>query len=285
MSFGGYVSAPVIIAGWILRIPVLIHEQTLVPGKANKLLSRFAKEIYLSWEDSKRYFPSAVQKKCTVTGNPVRKEIRDIINTRTYSKKVKKIYITGGSTGAHRINVIIEQMLEELTSRYTIVHQCGDSHFRDYERLLRKKETLSSMQSQNYSIYNYIDGDKLTDILRHTDILIGRSGANTIIETAVLGIPAIFVPLPESEGNEQYRQAEMMIKQGGSILIAQDQLTPETITTALNTIEQSIITFQHHAQKFSKTEINKTHATAHKVIADRIGDYLGYVESVVSEKT
>jgi UDP-N-acetylglucosamine--N-acetylmuramyl-(pentapeptide) pyrophosphoryl-undecaprenol N-acetylglucosamine transferase len=275
VSFGGYVGAPVVIAGWLLGIPVVIHEQTLVPGKANKLLSRFAREIYLSWEDSKHHFPSTVRKKCIVTGNPVRNEIRELIGNISFPKQAKRIYITGGSTGAHRVNIIIEQSLADLTSQYFLVHQCGDSYYRDYERLVKKKETLSNELSKNYHVFNYVDSKKLQDVLQCTDILVGRSGANTVVETAVLGIPAIFIPLPESEGKEQYKQAEMMVKQAGSILITQNQLTPDTLKAALTTISKSITTYHQHAYTFSKTESIRIHAGAHKTIVDHLSSFMG----------
>jgi UDP-N-acetylglucosamine--N-acetylmuramyl-(pentapeptide) pyrophosphoryl-undecaprenol N-acetylglucosamine transferase len=198
LSFGGYIGVPVILAGVLYRIPVVLHEQTLRPGRANVYLSWIAAWILLSWEDSRAYFPRAAASRSVVVGNPIRSELVSLVRIRKKPRKNKypTIYITGGSTGAHALNIVIEESLESLLASYTIVHQCGDSSYRDYERLCRRRDSLPSALRRRYSIHKTLSSSTVRDVLEQTAILIGRSGANTVSEVALLGIPALLIPLP-----------------------------------------------------------------------------------------
>jgi UDP-N-acetylglucosamine--N-acetylmuramyl-(pentapeptide) pyrophosphoryl-undecaprenol N-acetylglucosamine transferase len=134
MSFGGYLAAPVVFTGWLLRIPSVTHEQTVVTGYANKLISKFSKRILVSWKDSVKYFPS---EKVRYSGLPLRESIFEVLtNNFEVDNGLPYILVIGGKTGSHLINTLIEDSLETLLSFANVIHQTGDhTQLKDYERL------------------------------------------------------------------------------------------------------------------------------------------------------
>ncbi|MCG2685941.1 UDP-N-acetylglucosamine--N-acetylmuramyl-(pentapeptide) pyrophosphoryl-undecaprenol N-acetylglucosamine transferase [Candidatus Parcubacteria bacterium] len=144
VSFGGYLAVPVVMAGWLRQIPVVTCEQTVVSGWANRVVARFARKIFVAWEQSEKFFPKS---KVAVTGLPLRREILEPISPPLASdlgqflkaaERVKKpiIYITGGKQGSHTINQAVAGVLEELLRNYSVIHQCGSSSvFNDYKNL------------------------------------------------------------------------------------------------------------------------------------------------------
>lgn len=233
LSFGGYISVPVVISAWLLSIKIIIHEQTLVSGFANNISANFADIIAVS-------FPGELFKNenVIVTGNPIRreiiepkkisndKEINEIINL---SKKEKKplILITGGNQGSHVINKAISENLNKLTELGLIIHQTGDSKYKDFDKLLSLKLTLSN--SEKYLVRKWIDGADFGFILSHVDLAISRSGINTMQELAFYGIPTIAVPLPHISGDEQTVNAKYFEKAGIIRILYQKNLTPENL--------------------------------------------------------
>ena len=131
LSFGGYVAVPIVFISWLFSIPIMIHEQTLVSGLANKISSWFADKIAVSFSGIFN------KEKFILTGNPIRE-----IVMKTKSKKeavLPTILITGGNQGSHVINLAVEQCLERLTRIAGVIHVTGDNRFKDYERLQSNK--------------------------------------------------------------------------------------------------------------------------------------------------
>ena len=124
VSFGGYLSVPVVIVGWVLGIPAVVHEQTVVSGYANRLVSLFAKRVLLSWPQSLARFPSD---KALVVGLPLRREVVETLLQPQELPPPPLIYITGGKQGSHVLNDVVYKSLPRLLSKYKIIHQCGDS--------------------------------------------------------------------------------------------------------------------------------------------------------------
>ena len=136
VSFGGYVGVPVVIAGFLRRVPILIHEQTATVGLANKISARFAQKIAISFPESKTFFPEG---KVVFTGNPLRPEIfKSGKPLFPLNEKKKTIYITGGSQGASIINETIERCLLDLVIQYNVVHQCGAKDYPHFKEKRRK---------------------------------------------------------------------------------------------------------------------------------------------------
>ncbi len=213
LSFGGYIALPIAIVGSFLHIPVYTHEQTIHPGIANKMISRVARKVFISFQDSKKYFP---RRKILLTGNPIRKQALEI-KEKPFHLQTKEpvIYITGGSLGSHSINVLIEQILIKLLKRCIVIHQTGNvKEYNDFRRLCELKELLPDELKQRYFLYEHFTTDEVGYVYSVSDLLVGRSGANTFFELVVLEKPAVFIPLPWSSHNEQKKQALLFKKWG-----------------------------------------------------------------------
>ena len=222
LGFGGYVQMPVILAAHFLKIPIVIHEQTLGAGFSNKTASYFANKICISWEPSRDHFP---KEKTILTGNPLKEEIINL-KKKTEENKAPVIYITGGSSGSHAINQLVEKTLDNLLQKYIIVHQVGDSsQFNDYEKLLSKKETLIGFAKKNYHLKKFLNSSEAADALNTADLVIGRSGINTVTELIYLEKPSFLIPLPYGQKDEQLRNAEFLKNLGICEFVNQDLLT------------------------------------------------------------
>ncbi len=221
VAFGSYISVPVVLAAYILKIPVILHEQNYFPGMANKFLAFAAKKIAVSYRASLSYFPSH---KAVLTGNPVRKEI---INTQreeglkyfNFREDRINILIFGGSQGSQSINLTIYGMLPYLEGwreKIQIVHVCGD---RIYDQV--KKEY--QFYDFNARIYRYLDNMEYAYSI--ADLIIARAGATTIAEIIVKGIPAILIPYPYASSQHQKLNAKPICKAGLAMYYSEDNLS------------------------------------------------------------
>lgn len=234
VSFGGYVALPVALAGWMLGVPVLTHEQTLTLGLANRIIARIAKRVCLTHKETLQQFPSGV-----VTGLPMRKELFLEQKKPAYNideRNFPILYITGGSQGARSLNEKIADAIPELIKSYTVIHQTGPMVYKSAKRYIVKK-TVSAAD--------------LSWILQHTMIVIGRSGANTVMECAALGKVAVFVPLPWSADNEQLFLARWLVARGGADIIEQHMLDSKTLVRHIQKIRADFETLQKRAETFS----------------------------------
>ena len=232
LSFGGYVAVPVVVVSWFLRIPIVTHEQTLAPGLANKIISFFSKKICIAWKQEQSFFPA---KKTIYTGNPLRNEIFQTIRSLPLPVTTRPlIYITGGNQESHSLNEIVEKALDRLLAKYTVVHQCGNAfEFKDYERLLKLRETLPEKVKNHYHLYQFITEEYIGWLLKKTDLVVGRAGANMVSELIALAKVAILIPLPWAGENEQIKNARLLEKQGAAKVIEQKDLTPEVLTETI----------------------------------------------------
>lgn len=221
VGFGGYISLPVCLAARFLKIPVVIHEQTLEAGAANKTISKWAQKICISWESSADFFP---KDKVILTGNLLRK---DILNFKNHPKTDKKlIFITGGSSGAHFINNLVRESLPELLKKYHVIHQVGDSSkTNDFEILTKVKKELSSDLEEKYLIFKHILLSEMGKIMQLSNLVIGRSGVNTISELLYLEKPALLIPIPFAQRNEQFKNAQFLKDSGLAEVLTQDTIT------------------------------------------------------------
>jgi UDP-N-acetylglucosamine--N-acetylmuramyl-(pentapeptide) pyrophosphoryl-undecaprenol N-acetylglucosamine transferase len=244
ISFGSYVALPVVFAAWVLGIPSLTHEQTVKGGLANSLISRFAKKIALSWPESLKHFP---EKKCVVTGNPIRSEILNIERKRT-SRPV--IFITGGNQGAHSINEAVLEIIEPLLEKYEVVLQAGGAErFKDFEMLTARVSQLPRRLQGRCQIFKWLNSAELAAVYSRASLVVGRSGANTVGEVAALGIPALFIPLPWAGANEQQKNAQMLAEVGAAIILPQERLTPKRLLAAVNAMIAGLETYKREARK------------------------------------
>lgn len=235
LSFGSYLSVPLAYACWVVRVPIIIHEQTRVIGRATRVLAPVANYIAVSFEETAKTLP---RKKTLVTGNPVRAAFKKKVTKKPdwLSKKTQPIlYVTGGSQGSEIINTTICGSIRQLVKQFTVIHQCGlpNAH-RNYKQeleLIRKK--LPGTQKQEYYIREWISDDELAWILSNADCAISRSGANTVAELQLKCVPTIFIPLPFSLQNEQFINAAALKKEQAAVILEQKNLSPKTLITSL----------------------------------------------------
>ncbi|MBI1864044.1 glycosyltransferase [Candidatus Woesebacteria bacterium] len=215
LSFGGFASIPVCFWGYLLKIPIIIHEQTVSVGLANKISSIFATKIALAREESKAFFPIS---KTILTGNPI---LGSIVNIKPKNKigSPPVIFITCGSRGSQTINNALFPILEKLAKNFKIIHQTGELDFEKFNKLNLK----------NYKAYKIISPFEIGSFYKTADIIISRSGANTIAEIMLLKIPSIIIPIPWTRYNEQTKNALFAKKYAPIEIIKQDLLSPDLL--------------------------------------------------------
>ncbi|NCO11931.1 MAG: hypothetical protein COZ34_01805 [Candidatus Pacebacteria bacterium CG_4_10_14_3_um_filter_34_15] len=261
VSFGGYLAVPVMFASWIMRVPIITHEQTRTAGIANKLISKFADKIAVSYKDSLKYFPID---RTFVTGNLIRKNILDVNNIRPkwIEKKLKNpiIYITGGSQGSEIINHTVSQVVKSLTKDWTVIHQCGNStKSRNYKKELTQiKDNLPMSNRNNYYIKEWLDEEELSWAYSNAKIIVSRAGANTTEEIALRGIPSVLIPLPFSHNDEQLKNAQALSNKSQAILLEQKFLNPKTLLESIELINKYNRKFSRNLEMFSKSINSET---------------------------
>ena len=223
VSFGGYIAFPVALSAWILRVPILTHEQTRAAGLTNRIIGRIAKRVCVAYEDMIGQFPKG---KAVYTGLPMRKELFAPSKTAPYPAREKTypvLYITGGSLGAQSLNRLIYPIIAKLTQTWTVIHQVGAHSLADAKKI----------RDPRYIAEAYISVEKLSWVLHHAVMVMGRSGANTTMELAALGKVAILIPLPWAGANEQQLNAEWLGRRGGAWVLPQKGLTPAKILSTI----------------------------------------------------
>lgn len=232
VSFGGYLSVPVGYAAKLLGIPLIIHEQTLEAGLANKLLGKIADIVCISWESSKKYFPKG---KTVLTGNPIKTfPISNFKFPISRNAKLPLIYITGGSTGSHAINALVLNSLFELVQHFRVIHQTGDAKFyNDFAKLTQKKETLPKEYQNRYLIRKFIPANEIGSIFSHADLVVSRAGMNTVTELMYFGVPALLIPLPHGQKEEQMKNARLLQSIGLAEILPQSEAKSETFLRLL----------------------------------------------------
>lgn len=226
LSFGGYVSVPVVIVSWLLSIPIIIHEQTLLPGLASRISGWFANKVavtfdelsllpkergleFLSKDNNKMPF---AKEKMIVTGNPIRRELIEeskvegsLMKFVFVAKKRKRpvILITGGNQGAHFINELAMDSLDGLLKMACVIHQSGNSRYNDFEKI--QELTVNAKNSENYFAETFFEAKEMGYILRNADLVVSRGGVNTLLELAFFGVPTIIIPIHNH--HEQYENA------------------------------------------------------------------------------
>lgn len=249
ISFGGYVSVPVILAGFIKKIPSITHEQTSTNSLTTKINSLFVKKVALSFNNPKQ-IKKLPPNKVIVTGNLLRSEIYDQSSPlfKNFELKIKNspiIYITAGNQGSHTINKIIPEIVNKLP-KLIFIHQTGQ---KDFDKIKK-----NSQNKKNYFVFDYINLNDIGWILNKSDILIGRSGANTSQEIVALNKKSILIPLPKSQQDEQKLNALWVKKQlePQTIIISQNNLTSKLLLSSI----QKLLKIKPAANKIkSKTNL------------------------------
>jgi UDP-N-acetylglucosamine--N-acetylmuramyl-(pentapeptide) pyrophosphoryl-undecaprenol N-acetylglucosamine transferase len=244
VSFGGYVALPTAMAGWFFRIPVITHEQTLVPGLANKLIARIATRVCVTHPETMGLFPKG---KVALTGLPMRSELFTPPKEAPFALDIGRyplLYVTGGSTGAQSVNRIVYPLVPSLVRKYTIIHQVGDTSLSEAQKI---RAVLADEYKDRYIVRPYIPIRELAWVLSHATLVVGRSGANTVMELAALGKVSLLVPLPWSGGGEQQQNADWLVQNGGAVVLTQNTLTPQLLKKEIEATRANMTGLQRRA--------------------------------------
>lgn len=236
LATGGYVAVPVGLAARLCRCPLVVHEQTVRLGLANRSLAGRATWVAVSSESTLPLLPEAARGAAVVTGNPVRPEVLSgqadkaiaALDLGGFDLQAPTVYVTGGAQGAQQINTLVRDILPWLLSRANVIHQCGPANV---EELRQHAAALPGDLAARYLLTGYV-GPELPDVLALADLVISRSGAGTIAELTALGKAAVFAPLASSAGNEQAHNARHLQEAGAAVALLGD-VTPESLRQAV----------------------------------------------------
>lgn len=247
VSFGGYLSLPIVFCGWLLGIDSICHEQATVAGLANKINAFFAQKIFVSWPETQKLFPP---EKTEIIGNLTRKSILELEAKNDKLAKFLKnsknlIFVTGGNQGSHFINQLIFKNISKLKD-FEIIHQIGTANYNsDHER-------AALVKSQNYFYCDFIDSKNIGAVFNKASFIISRSGANTIWDLAFLGKSAILIPLPHAASSEQEKNAKILQIAKSAIIVSQKDLTAKNLPQVIKNFAADLKTYQKNARFFKK---------------------------------
>ena len=240
VGLGGYASAPIVWAASRNRIPVILIEQNVIPGRTTRLLSRFADHVCVSFRETNLRLPNA--RHVVVTGNPVRASIAKLYNRRsleiseegTSTFKQKELLILGGSQGAESLNVAVMAAIKKLADQlknWKIMHQTGP---RDAER------ARSQYQDQGLSFVVEPFFHDMAELYSRADLVVSRSGATTLAELACAQTPIILLPYPHAADDHQRANAQVFVDHHAAVLV-EHSTPPERTADELADVLQSLI--------------------------------------------
>lgn len=248
---GGYVSFPVVMAARALKIPVWLHESDLTPGLANRWCARAATQLWLSFEESARYFTGCDVQNVHVVGNPIRSEITKGNKRRGYefsgcTPEKPVVLVMGGSSGAASLNALIFKIIPQLTRHAQVVHVTGT--------LTAESRALCDVLAQKEKSYHHFDfiGAELPDVYAITDLAVSRAGSGSLFELLSCEIPMVLVPLSKSSSRgDQIENAASFATKGWAITLDQDSLTSERLGDVVTQFikNEHLRTAMSHAQK------------------------------------
>lgn len=228
VGFGGYVAMPAYLAARQLKIPVVVHEQNSKPGLANKVAAKFAEEVYTT-------FPDSGLEGGEFIGLPLRPAIATLDRQARHERsceeykldpKLPVLLVSGGSQGARSINTAVRESYDALLAEgVNVLHVLGQKNY--------TSETTARLNAETGAAYKpvaYVDA--MEEAYSAADLMLGRSGAGTVVEVAVIGLPSILVPLPHGNG-EQARNAESLVHAGGARLLADSACSAAWITAEI----------------------------------------------------
>lgn len=220
VGMGGFVTGPSGIAAWLLRIPVLIHEQNAIAGLTNRWLARLATQVMEAFPNT---FPKNYQ--AAYTGNPLR---APIVNSsppvpRTIHHPLR-ILVIGGSLGAQALNEIVPQALQQVQGTLEVWHQTGEIHV----EAMRQAYYQAPFKAQ---IVAFIED--IAVAYAWADVVICRAGALTVSELAQMGVASLLIPFPYAVDDHQTRNAQFLVQNGAAILWPQTELSVKKLAALI----------------------------------------------------
>ncbi|MBI4385060.1 MAG: undecaprenyldiphospho-muramoylpentapeptide beta-N-acetylglucosaminyltransferase [Nitrospinae bacterium] len=225
VGVGGYASGPLVLSAWVLRIPILIHEQNVVPGVTNKWLGKIADRVAVSFKESLRYFPS---RKTVHTGNMIREEICELKEAAPAEKPERfVVLVLGGSQGAHSINKGMVQALDHLSDlrdSLHFIHQTGTRDADETRAGYERKEFSAEVQPFIFDV---------AEAYRKAALVICRAGATTLAEISACGKVSVLIPFPYAAHGHQEQNARVIEAAGAGEAILDRDVTGESLSSAI----------------------------------------------------
>ncbi|MBK1883138.1 undecaprenyldiphospho-muramoylpentapeptide beta-N-acetylglucosaminyltransferase [Luteolibacter pohnpeiensis] len=241
LGMGGFTSLPPVYAGSKLGLKTFIHDSNARPGRSNVLTSRFCTQVFIGMEPAKAFFPD---RETVLTGTPVRPEIHNLPSREEAAERFgldpakRTILVTGGSQGAQRLNELCAEAAAKLPEEIQVLHIAGA---KDYPRVAE-----ISASRPNCKVLGFCD--QMPSAYALADLVVARSGASSLTEISLAGIPSILVPYPFAADDHQTRNAEVFANAGAAELIQQRDLTPEKLVSLTSSILNDLQTRERMAQ-------------------------------------
>lgn len=238
-SKGGFVAFPVVLAAWLLKIPVVAHESDLSPGLANRLSMPFVSSLCVNFDAT-----SLEGKRIVHTGTPIRSSLicgksdRGLA-TAGFSGERPFLIVVGGSLGAERLNEIVRAALSALTETFDVLHVCGAGKLHEQ---LWDRGTYVQREFVN---------DGWGDLLAAADVVVSRAGANALYELLYLGIPNLLVPLPAAASRgDQVENAAYAREEGFSLVVEEKELSAEVLVESVKSLYRDLDVWRERLAKF-----------------------------------
>jgi UDP-N-acetylglucosamine--N-acetylmuramyl-(pentapeptide) pyrophosphoryl-undecaprenol N-acetylglucosamine transferase len=260
LGMGGFTAGPGGLMAWLMRRPLLIHEQNAIAGLTNRILAHLASEVLEA-------FPRTFKRKTTTVGNPVRREINQLSDPQQRLGShtgALRILVIGGSLGAVRLNEVVPEAVAEIETgaRPEILHQTGRANL----------DTTRAVY-QRYGVEARIEAfiDDMADAYGWADLVICRAGAMTVFELAAAGVGSILVPYPHAVDDHQTANAEYLAGRGAALVRQQDELSAEWLADTISRLTRqrdTLVNMAMAARNLAKPE-------AANEVADRCMQYGG----------
>lgn len=245
---GGYGSVPAVLAAWLYRIPVMIHETDTVPGLSNRLAARLARRVAITFPQTAQSFKEG---KTILTGNPFRRPLLAGSVGRgraTFAIATDKpvLLILGGLQGAGPINDLVIASLRDLLVRYEVIHQTGE---RNYRQVVEEaKVEVGAGVEVSYHARPFLAEQELADAYAVANLVVLRAGSG-ISEIAALGKPAILIPLPHAAQDHQRENAYAYAHTGAALILEQGNLTPHLFAERISSLLDNPETIQKMSER------------------------------------
>ena len=257
LGMGGFAAFPGGLTAWLLRRPLVIHEQNSIAGLTNRVLAHFARRVLAA-------FPSAFGARAALVGNPVRAEITAVPppEQRFAGREgALRVLVVGGSLGAQALNEIVPKALAQLpaTSRPQVVHQAGEKHIAELERHYRE----AGVTAETCAFL-----DDMAARYAWADLVICRAGALTVAELAAVGVASVLVPFPHAVDDHQTYNARYLSDHGAAMLLPQGELNAKALAQLLSgTSRERLLQMAQRARDLGKPQATATVAGICKELA------------------
>lgn len=247
-SKGGFVSVPVAVAAWLLRVPLVSHESDVTPGLANRLITPLCRKICVTFPETAKYLPAG---KVVATGTPVREALlrgsrEKGLNFLEFSGDRPVLLVFGGSLGAEAINRQVRDARDQLTARFDVIHVTGRGH------------EQSALDNPGYRQLAFI-GDEFGDVMAAADVVVSRAGANSLYELFLLKKPHLLIPLSlAASRGDQIENARTFEQQGYSRVINEEALTPTLLSEQVQALfeeRESVISAMSRFERVDSVEL------------------------------